>query len=124
MGSEINRELSVGSVADRLVMPFNLPPLDFSAGAIIIETSVEVKGSTGGEACYTATVPFRTRAWRSNVLLFGVLLVASFLGEFRQVEWDITNGNAWLSTFFEFFKFAIVVWAVFTYRGRLKLPGL
>lgn len=124
MGSEIDRELSVGSVADRLVMPFNLPPLDFSAGAIIIETTFEAEESTGGEVRYTATVPFRTRAWRSNVLLFGLLFLVSFLDEFRQVGWDIKNASTWFSTFFEFLKFAIVVWAVFKYRGKLKLPGI
>lgn len=124
MGSEINRELSVGSVADRLMMPFNLPPLDFSAGAIIIETTAQSNDSTGDQIRYTATVPFRTRAWRLNLLLFGSLFLISFLDEFRKVGWSLTNADAWLSTFLEFLKFAIVLWAVFKYRGKLKLPGL
>lgn len=124
MGTEINRELSVGSVADRMVIPISLPPLDFSAGAIIIETSVEDKGSTGGEVHYTATIPFRTQAWRSNILLFGLLFLVSFFDEFRKVGWIMSNADAWLSTLFGFLKFAIVVWAVFKYRGKLTLPGL
>lgn len=124
MGSEINRELSIGSVSDRLVVPFNLPPLDFSAGEIMIETIVEAKGSTGGETRYTASVPFRTHAWRSNLILFGLLFLVSSLEPFWKVEWDLKNASAWASTCIEFLKFAIVVWAVFKYRGKLKLPGL
>lgn len=124
MGSEINRELSVGSNADRLVMPFNLPPLDFSAGAIIIETTAQPNNSAEDEVRYTTTVPFRTRAWRSNIILFGFLFLIAFLDEFRKVGWCISNVDAWISTLLEFLKFAIVVWAVFKYRGKLKLPGL
>ena len=123
MGTEINRELAVGSVADRLVIPFNLPPLDFSAGAIIVETTVEVKGSTGGDVRYTANLPFRTQAWRSNLLLFGLLLLVSFLDEFRKAGWDLSDATVWLSTFFEFLKFAIVVWAVFKYGANSSFPA-
>jgi hypothetical protein len=124
MGSEINRELSIGSVSDKLTVPFNLPPLNFSAAAITVETIVEERGSTGGETRYTGAIPFRTRAWRSNILLFGLLALVSFLDEFFKVGFDLTNTTSWLSTFFQFLKFAIVIWAVFTYRGKLKIPGL
>ncbi|MEJ2405726.1 MAG: hypothetical protein P8171_15775 [Candidatus Thiodiazotropha sp.] len=124
MGDQINREMSVGSVSDRMVLPFSLPPLDFSAGAIIIETSIVKSGSTGGEVNYTATVPFRTYAWRSNLLLFGFLFLVSFIDQFRSVDWQLLNANAWISTMLDFLKFAVVIWAVFKYRGKLKLPGL
>lgn len=124
MGTEMNREMTVGSPADRLVIPITLPPLDFAAGAIIIETLLETKGSTGGETRYTASVPFRTSAWQSNLVLFGFLFLISFLDEFRKVGWDLGDGGAWASTFFQFLKFGIVIWAVFKYRGKLKLPGL
>lgn len=124
IGGHVDRELSVGSASDRLVVPFTLPPLDFSAGAITIETSAESVGSTGGELRYTATIPFQTSALRSNLFLFGFLLLVSFLGEFRKVSWNLEDVSAWTSTGIEFLKFAVVVWAVFKYRGNLKLPGL
>jgi hypothetical protein len=124
MGTELNRELTVGSPSDRLQVPMTLPPLDFSAGAIVVGTHVESKGSGGGELQYSATVPFRTTAWQSNLLLFGLLFAISWCGEFLKVDWDLRSTQAWGNTFFEFLKFAIVVWAVFKYRGKLKLPGL
>ncbi|WP_143058238.1 hypothetical protein [Nitrosovibrio sp. Nv6] len=124
MGNEINREFSVGSASDRLTVPFNLPVLDFSTGAIAIETIVEGKDSTWDEIRYTAPISFRTSIWRTNVLLFGLLFLVSFLDEFWQAEWDFLNTHAWISTFFQFFKFTLVIWAIFSYRGKLKLPGL
>ena len=124
MGSELNRELSVGSPSDRLILPISLPPLDFSAGAIVIETTMDTPGSGGGLVRYTATVPFRTSAWRANLILFGLLFLIAFLGEFFKADWNFYDRGAWGATFYEFLKFGIVIWAVFKYRGKLSLPGL
>lgn len=124
MGSEINVELSVGSVADQVVRSFKLPPLEFSDSQIIIETIAPAAKPDEDEICVKATVPLNKSVWPSFLILIGVLFLISFIEEIWKVNWSFTDLNAWISTGFTVLKLGILLGVVFKFRGKLKVPGL
>jgi hypothetical protein len=124
VGNEMQKELVVGSVSNRSTTTINFPPLDASPKDVTIETVVEALGSTAKEVRYAFAIPVHISSWHLHFRLFGALLAVTFIDEFRQVHWDFTSADAWFSTFFQFSKYSIVIWALLVYRGKFKVSDV
>lgn len=122
--NDTNYETLVGSKSDRLHVPLNLSPMSPSNSLIHVQTGIETIGSAGGEVSYGADIHFQTRTWAVNLTLIAMLFVAVFLKEMWQSEWKFSDLDLWVTTLFETGPFAIMVWALYKFRGQLKVPGL
>jgi hypothetical protein len=124
IGNEINYEFPVDSRSDRIQMPISLPPTPFTTGSISIRTSVDSEGSSGGNLHYSVDIPFRSRTRRVNLILLASLFSVVYLKQAWQSGWRLLSFDTWLWTAAEFAPFAIVLWAIYKFRGQAKLTGL
>lgn len=124
IGDDVNHEIVIGSKSDRFHVPIKLPPITMSSALIHVRTSAETIGSSGGEVLYSADIHYRTRTWAVNLTLIIFLFVAVLAKELFQSGWQFGDGRVWLTTLFETGPFAILLWAMYKFRGQLKLPGL
>lgn len=123
IGQDFNREWLVGSNDNREHFHFSPLPIDFATYAISIRTSMQSPGSSGGDIEYSVEIPYRTASWRLSAILIGTLFGFSYVNlviregmEFGTLK---TAGFALL----DFAPFGILLFMLYTFRGRLKLPG-
>jgi len=124
IGSEINHEYSLDSRSDRIRLPITLPPTDLTTGYISIRTSVDSEGSSGGNLDYSVDIPFRTRTRRVNLIVLVSLFAVIYLKQAWLWGWQFLNLNTWILSAAEFTPFAIILWAIYKFRGQVRLTGL
>lgn len=124
IGNEINHEFPVESRSDRIHVPISLPPTPHTTGSISISTSANSEGSSGGSLHYSVDIPFRTRTRRVNLILLASLFAVVYLKQAWQSGWLFLSPDTWLLSAAEFAPFAIVLWAIYKFRGQTKLTGL
>lgn len=123
-GTEWACELPVESAEDRATIELKLSPLDFSPGQIAIRSAIDQRGSGIDEIAYTAIIKFQTQAWRTNIALLTLLFLVCFGSALFDTGLDVGIAKVAGSASLEFLKFVVILWAIFKYRGQIKLPGL
>lgn len=123
IGQSNLRDWLVGSNDNREHFDFSPLPIDFATSAISVRTSIQSPDSTGGDFEYSVDIPFRTESWRISALLLAILYAFTYLNQAVQPGMELF---AWKTVGFaalNFMPFAIIVFALHTFRGRLNLSG-
>lgn len=119
-------ELRVGSESDKIQLPLNVSPMDFTVGRLkFTSESIPYSLDAGkqGQRIYVADMPISVTA----ILPFLIILISIFILSYAQeatANSKIFSSDILIAAVLDFLKFSVIVYAVYRFRGSLKITGL